>query len=179
MPESFPTRVPNTRVACHASDTNKTPKSNTNARAGTGLDWTLERTLRAAVRNSALNSSSAAAAARSRRSRSFAICSRRFARPLSSSEGRPRSRVPTGRSAGEYRVRRHRGPQKVHGAVGFPPVGRRVSRVRRRAGRRVGSSVGSGSSFTKTCRTAVFQFDAIAFGANVATSTSRSIVLLT
>ncbi len=52
-------------------------------------------------------------------------------------------------------------------------------RVLRRAGRRVGSSVGSGSSFTKTCRTAVFQFDAIAFGANVATSTSRSIVLLT
>ena len=49
----------------------------------------------------------------------------------------------------------------------------------RRAVRRVGSSVGSGSSFTKTCRTAVFQFDAIAFGANVATSTSRSIVLLT
>ena len=39
------------------------------------------KTLRAAVRNSALNSSSAAAAARSRRSRSFAICSRRFARP--------------------------------------------------------------------------------------------------
>ena len=40
-------------------------------------------------------------------------------------------------------------------------------------------AVGSGSSFTKTCRTAVFQFDAIVFGANVATSTSRSIVLLT
>ena len=29
-------------------------------------------------------------------------------------------------------MRRRRGPQKVHGAVGFPPVGRRVNRVRRR-----------------------------------------------
>ena len=39
------------------------------------------KTSRAALRNSAENSSSALAAARSRRSRSFAICSRRFARP--------------------------------------------------------------------------------------------------